>query len=157
MNSWERESVGQAWPFETLKPTQVTPFLKQGPIYPQKSHYLLTLLRSITPWWPSIQMYEPMGAIFIWTTTSPNIIQKSKVSSETQGSLLTVIPCIIKRNYILPNTRCHRENILSSKEKIDLKQYSNPAMQTSNPTAPCSVSGVLMDHLGLQNTLSLSD
>lgn len=33
---------------------------------------------------------------------------------------------------MIPTTWCHRENILSSKE-IKLKQYSNPAMQTSNP------------------------
>lgn len=48
-------------------------------------------------------MYMPMGAIFIWTTTSPNIIQKSKVSSGDQGNILTVIPCIIKSKLYASN------------------------------------------------------
>jgi hypothetical protein len=74
---------------------------------------------SSTDWGPSVQMYEPTEAISHWNNhnllpshlmmqnvfsptlevstvrNSLNIIQKSKVSPETQGKLLTVSHCAI--------------------------------------------------------------
>lgn len=43
------------------------------------------------------------GSHFYLNHHNPNIIQKSKVSSEAQGSILTVIPCIIKNKLYASN------------------------------------------------------
>lgn len=161
-----REEVGWDYKLSQFAPSNVLPLAS---LASWRSH---NLPNSTTDWRPSVaQMHEHISYsnyhstlpshLVMWNAFCPtkvsivfksfNSVQKSKVSSKTQGNLLTENHCNFKTHYILPSYSVMEHTFLWTTRgmgaqwgKTEAKQDPNPVGQTRKPTVPCAMSGTLI-------------